>query len=116
MKTLPETPADSLSEQFKLLADPMRLRILALLGVRAACVCELVDLLPISQSAVSQHLARLRRAGLVTEKRDRQWVIYQRANVPPWLAPLLAQLDLPQAQALRDRPLASACGVLGERP
>lgn len=111
-----QTPVDSLSEQFKLLADPMRLKILALLGVRAACVCELVDLLPISQSAVSQHLRRLRRAGLVTEQRDRQWVVYQRGVVPDWLAPLLDQMELPEAATLQDTPLASRCGVLDTLP
>ncbi|PSR20470.1 MAG: hypothetical protein C7B45_14725 [Sulfobacillus acidophilus] len=51
-------------ERFRVLGDATRLRILGLLGVRDACVCELVELLPVSQPAVSQHLRRLRQAAL----------------------------------------------------
>jgi ArsR family transcriptional regulator len=65
------------AELFKALGDPVRLRILALLRVREACVCELSSLLPVSQPAVSQHLRRLRQAGLVAERRHKYWTYYR---------------------------------------
>ena len=50
----------------KALAHPVRLRILEILGGRRTCVCGgLVDLLPLAQSTVSQHLKELRDAGLI---------------------------------------------------
>lgn len=58
------------------LSDPFRLRILKLLALRDLCVCELVYLLPAGQSRVSQNLAILRNAGLVTDTRQGRWVSY----------------------------------------
>jgi ArsR family transcriptional regulator len=58
------------------LSDPIRLRILKLLAVSDLCVCELVYLLPASQSRVSQNLSILRYAGLVTDTREGRWVHY----------------------------------------
>jgi ArsR family transcriptional regulator len=58
------------------LSDPIRLRILKLLALRDLCVCELVYLLPASQSRVSQNLAILKYAGLVTDTREGRWVHY----------------------------------------
>ena len=50
----------------KALAHPVRIRILEILAGRSGCVCGgLVDLLPLAQSTVSQHLKELRDAGLV---------------------------------------------------
>jgi DNA-binding transcriptional ArsR family regulator len=50
----------------KALAHPVRIRILEILAGRRGCVCGgLVDLLPLAQSTVSQHLKELRDAGLV---------------------------------------------------
>ncbi|MCL6564730.1 MAG: metalloregulator ArsR/SmtB family transcription factor, partial [Firmicutes bacterium] len=54
---------EDMADQFKALADPVRLHILSLLRVREACVCELVSLLPLSQPAISQHLRKLRQTG-----------------------------------------------------
>jgi len=58
------------------LSDPTRLRILKLLALGQLCVCELVYLLPASQSRVSQNLAILKYAGLVTDERQGRWVHY----------------------------------------
>ena len=50
----------------KALAHPVRIRILEILAGRRGCVCGgLVDLLPLAQSTVSQHLKELRDAGLI---------------------------------------------------
>jgi ArsR family transcriptional regulator, arsenate/arsenite/antimonite-responsive transcriptional repressor len=65
-----------LSEVAQALSDPMRLRILKLLAMGDLCVCELVYLLPASQSRVSQNMAILKYAGLVTDTRDGRRVHY----------------------------------------
>lgn len=67
---------DDLAETYKAIADKTRLHILALLCHDTLCVCELVAVLEMSQPAVSQHLQRLKRGGLVTEERRGSWVYY----------------------------------------
>jgi len=50
----------------KALSHPVRIRILEILATRRGCICScLVDLLPLAQSTVSQHLGELRDAGLI---------------------------------------------------
>jgi ArsR family transcriptional regulator, arsenate/arsenite/antimonite-responsive transcriptional repressor len=50
----------------KALSHPVRIRILEILGVQKGCICgRLVELLPLAQSTVSQHLRGLRDAGLI---------------------------------------------------
>jgi ArsR family transcriptional regulator, arsenate/arsenite/antimonite-responsive transcriptional repressor len=64
----------------KILADPTRLRIAGLLAQRELCVCDLEELLGISQSMTSHHLGVLRRAGLLLQRRedrDARWVYYR---------------------------------------
>ena len=65
-----------IAEQLKLLGDKTRLTILTLLRERALCVCDLVDLLGTSQPNMSQHLRKLKDAGLVNETRKGQWIYY----------------------------------------
>ncbi|MDR6226712.1 ArsR/SmtB family transcription factor [Desmospora profundinema] len=67
---------DRLAECYKALADKTRLRILALLKEEALCVGELVSILGMTQPAVSQHVRKLARAGLVKERRQGQWIYY----------------------------------------
>ena len=61
---------------FKALADPARLRILMLLRQGELCVCQLMPVLKLHQSHVSWHLSVLKRAGLITDRRDGRWVYY----------------------------------------
>ncbi|KEO81435.1 ArsR/SmtB family transcription factor [Tumebacillus flagellatus] len=65
-----------LEECYKAFADKTRLRILALLKTEELCVCELVEILQMTQPAVSQHLKKLKTAKLVKERREGQWVFY----------------------------------------
>lgn len=63
------------------LGDPVRAAILALLKSGPHCVCEMAAALDERQNNVSNHLARLRRAGLVRASRhmvDARWVYYER--------------------------------------
>jgi ArsR family transcriptional regulator len=65
-----------LSETLKILSDRSRLTMLALLREGELCVCDLVDLTGLSQPGVSQHLKKLKTAGLVNETRKSQWIYY----------------------------------------
>ena len=65
---------------FKALADGTRLRILGLLLTGEVCVCHIHESLKIPQPKASRHLAYLRRAGLVTTRRDGLWIHYRFAT------------------------------------
>lgn len=65
-----------MTDVLKLLSDKSRLSMLALLRERELCVCDLVDLIGISQPGVSQHLKKLKTAGLVSETRKGTWIYY----------------------------------------
>lgn len=65
-----------LAALFKALADETRLRIVNLLLERELCVCELVDILGMSQPRISRHLNILRQAGLLSSWREGRWTHY----------------------------------------
>ena len=70
-----QTPIDILSA----LSDPTRLGAVRLLwDGREHCVCELMRELDATQSRMSRHMALLKHAGLVVDRRDAQWVRYRR--------------------------------------
>jgi len=71
-----ELRIEAMAEEFKVLGDKMRLRILSLLQGRELCVCDLTEVLEISQPGVSQHMRRLRQTGFVNERRGGQWIYY----------------------------------------
>jgi biotin operon repressor len=62
---------------FKALSDPNRLRIVALLAREALSVEQLAEMLAVSSSTVSHHLALLSRAGLVTARAESYYSIYR---------------------------------------
>lgn len=57
---------------FKALGEPTRLKIIKLLAVRDLCVCDLEEVMQISQPRISQHLKVLKYAGLVNERKEGQ--------------------------------------------
>lgn len=65
---------------FAALADVTRLRILNLLGEGELCVCDLMAVLREPQSKVSRHLSYLRRAGLVSGRKEGLWMHYRLAR------------------------------------
>lgn len=78
--------AEALQKVFKTLADPTRVRILALLEREELAVQELMDVLGMAQSRVSRHLGILREAGVLRDRRDGTYVLY-RLGLPdagPW--------------------------------
>lgn len=72
---------DALTTVYAALADPTRLRILALLGDEEVCVCHLQASLDVPQPTASRHLAYLRHAGLVEARRDGVWMHYRLAKI-----------------------------------
>ena len=66
-----------MEKQLKAVADANRLRILACLKKGEVCVCEFTDVLNISQPAVSQHLRKLKEAGIITERKVGTWKHYR---------------------------------------
>lgn len=82
---------DAFSDVFRALADPTRRALFEQLNTREMTVSELTAGLSISQPAVSQHLAALRSAGLVFERREGRFAYY-RAD-PKGLKPLVGWID-----------------------
>ncbi|TFD54584.1 transcriptional regulator [Cryobacterium frigoriphilum] len=72
--------ADALARQLKALADPARLRILSIVGAHLdseACVCDLTDVLTLSQPTISHHLKVLVDAGFLTRSKRGTWSYYR---------------------------------------
>jgi ArsR family transcriptional regulator, arsenate/arsenite/antimonite-responsive transcriptional repressor len=85
------------------LAEPTRLEALRLVwDGDEHCVCELMQKLGASQSRMSRHMAALKAAGLVTDRRDAQWVRYRRA--PNLAAAVVALVDAALALPLPANP------------
>jgi ArsR family transcriptional regulator, arsenate/arsenite/antimonite-responsive transcriptional repressor len=74
--TASEPPLADDSDLLLAVAHEKRVAILRELCRRELCVCELQDVFGWSQPLISHHLAILRKAGLVEDRRDAQWVYY----------------------------------------
>ncbi len=72
--------ADRASDFLKSLANPLRLRILCMIMERERPVGDIAEELGVRQTAVSQHLALLRKDGLVAPRRDGQTIHYRLAD------------------------------------
>ena len=67
---LDDTTSLRLAEIFKVLGDPTRIKLLALLSASEMCVCDIADALGMKQSAISHQLRVLRGARLVKFRKD----------------------------------------------
>lgn len=71
-------------DQFELVgravADPNRIRILAMLKDGELCVCQITAVLELAAATVSKHLSLLRTAGLVRQRKDGRWIYYRLAE------------------------------------
>ncbi len=65
-----------LKDFLKIISDTNRLRILCLLAEKELYVCEIFGALKLPQNLTSHHLAKLKELSLVTEKKDKNFVIY----------------------------------------
>src|ERR671922_3101097 len=100
---MPDGPA-----LFRLLGDPVRLRVLRLLDAERLNVSELTSILGIAQSGVSRHLGLLKDAGLITEEREGGFTYFRLSPAltdgKNGLAPLAAFLRSHFEQATRTDP------------
>ena len=69
-----------LAELFKVFGDPTRIRILFVLFEAEVCVCDLAEVLHMTQSAVSHQLKILKQAKLVSARREGKSVFYSLAD------------------------------------
>jgi ArsR family transcriptional regulator len=69
-----------IDRMFRAFADETRLRILHALAGGELCVCDIMKVLGAPQSKVSRHLGYLKRAGLVSDRRDSLWRYYALAE------------------------------------
>ncbi|WP_440874758.1 ArsR/SmtB family transcription factor [Thalassotalea sp. PLHSN55] len=72
--------ATQAAELLKAMSNENRLIILCYLGEQELSVSELNEYIDLSQSSLSQHLARLRKDGLVVTRRDKQTIYYKVGN------------------------------------
>ncbi|WP_394203758.1 metalloregulator ArsR/SmtB family transcription factor [Shewanella waksmanii] len=101
---------------YKALADETRLKALLMIKAeQALCVCELMTALGEVQPKVSRHLAQLKKANLLVDRRQGQWVFYYlNPAMPTWVAKVLDQTYTAN-QALINDPLARL-SAMGDRP
>tara|TARA_R110002072_G_scaffold42064_16_gene118336 strand:- start:31055 stop:31468 length:414 start_codon:yes stop_codon:yes gene_type:complete len=64
------------------LSDPNRIRLLSACLDGERCVCQLVELIDLSNASISKHLATLRNAGLLTSRKEGRWVHYRVPSEP----------------------------------
>ena len=76
------TDVDVATPTLKVLAEPLRWRIVELLADEELCVCHLVEALGVAQPLVSHHLRILRDARLVETSRYRYWTYYRLCPEP----------------------------------
>jgi ArsR family transcriptional regulator, arsenate/arsenite/antimonite-responsive transcriptional repressor len=75
-----DASAVALAQVFKALGDPVRLRLVSLIGARdggEVCVCDLTSAFDLSQPTISHHLRVLREAGIIESERRGTWVYYR---------------------------------------
>jgi len=78
--SLSKTDAETMANDFKVLADPIRLRLLSLIASvpeGEVCACDLNEPLGRSQATVSHHLSVLAKAGLIAREQRGKWAWFQ---------------------------------------
>jgi len=111
------------SNLFSALSNEIRIRCLSLLQLEGElCVCELTHTLELSQPMISRHLAILRDAGLVSDRRSGQWIYYRiHTDLDDWVKKIITTTviankntapfknDQQTLKDMPDRPDASCC-------
>lgn len=89
---------------YKCLADELRLKTLMLIARHdELCVCDLTDALAQSQPKVSRHLAQLRKAGVLSDRRQGQWVYYRlHPAMPAWMHDVITLTSDANPALIRD--------------
>ncbi|KGR74797.1 ArsR/SmtB family transcription factor [Ureibacillus sinduriensis] len=83
-----------MERQLKALSDANRLILLSCLKLGEVCVCDFVEVLRITQPAVSQHLKKLEEAGIITSRKLGTWKHYRLVdNQTPIVQAVLEELE-----------------------
>jgi len=104
------------------LGHPARMRTAAMLRTGELCLCQITEVLGLAPSTVSLHIKELKRAGLVSERKEGRWVFFSLADdehAQRWLETALAAVDgdpqlsndLDLITELRRLPLVDLCGL-----
>ena len=116
------TPLSRLVQIHKAIAHPTRLRLLGALRTGPLCGCQMAVVVKQAASTISEHLSELRKAGLITDRKEGRWVEYRlsesalRGGILEPLWPMLdtdpeAKADAVLVKELRRVPLDELCGV-----
>jgi len=86
---------DELVKAARCLSDPTRVRVLHLLTQRECCVCEVMDVLGISQVNASRCCNALKEAGFLKMRKDGRWKLFsvQHEGVSPAIRDMLAAVN-----------------------
>lgn len=100
---------------FKLLADETRTTIILLLREAGElCVCELCSVTHQSQPKVSRHIALLREAGLVLDRREGKWIYYRLSpHMPAWVASIIETAWSSQRDEVRESLNSTNAAICG---
>jgi ArsR family transcriptional regulator len=107
---------------FAALADRTRLRLINLIGDDEVCVCFFVEVLGTNQPKISRHLAYLKRAGLVSVRRDWKWSHYRLTEPENARAALVFRevrawlRDDPEMQLDRSQMVKMCCAPMSKQP
>lgn len=106
------TPTDV----FKCLADDTRAKMTLLIDrEQELCVCELTCAMDQAQPKISRHLALLRNAGLLADRRQGQWVYYRlHPDLPVWVKEILAVTRAANSDWLEQQ--VQRLAGMGDRP
>ena len=75
------TPTSTIASEkivlgFHALSEPLRVKTIELLREKELCVCDLCEILGVSQSKLSFHLKNLKEAGLIRGRQEGRWIYY----------------------------------------
>lgn len=77
---MPSAKMNELVGVAKALSDDNRVRVLMLLADGELCVCQIIEMLGLAPSTISEHMAVLHRAGLVEARKEGRWIYYRLAD------------------------------------
>ncbi|MFC4711386.1 ArsR/SmtB family transcription factor [Planococcus dechangensis] len=83
-----------MEQSLKALSDETRMLILKYLSKEALCICEFTELLEMTQPAISQHMRKLKQAGLICEEKRGRWTIWSLNKDHALFSVLTALLDM----------------------
>jgi DNA-binding transcriptional ArsR family regulator len=107
------SPLDLMVRRLKALGHPARMRIAAMLRTGELCVCQITAVLQLAPSTVSAHLAELRRAGCIEERKVGRWVFYTLSDEGAILLAPLVPAPLEDARLAVDAEMVAKLRAIG---